>query len=88
MLVVNPQHIAVALAYRAGEDRAPRVVARGADHHALRLRRAALRWNVVVVEHRALARALFGECRRGDEVGSAHYDQVAELYLRLDARRA
>lgn len=87
MLVVNPEHVAVALSYRPDRDRAPRVVARGADHHALRLRRAAARWSVPILHSPALARALFAEVERGGFVPGAHYNPVAELYLKLEADR-
>jgi flagellar biosynthetic protein FlhB len=84
LLLVNPEHVAVALGYRAGEDRAPRVLAKGAGHHALRLRRAAARWNVPVVRDVALARALFADCARRAEIGADHYEAVAAHYLRLE----
>jgi len=87
LLVVNPQHVAVALSYYPDKDRAPRVVAKGAEHHALRLRRAAVRWNVPILHQPALARALFAEAERGRPIPAAHYNPVAELYLKLEADR-
>ncbi len=87
MLVVNPEHVAVALVYRSEKDAAPRVTAKGRGYHALRLRRAAIRWNVPIIQQQPLARALFATCERDRQIGAEHYDQVAELYLKLEADR-
>lgn len=87
MLIVNPSHVAVALAYRAGEHAAPVVTAMGADRHALRLRTAAARLGIPILESRALARALFREASMGREIPAAHFHAVAGLYNMLEETR-
>ncbi|MGJ3628982.1 EscU/YscU/HrcU family type III secretion system export apparatus switch protein [Sphingomonas sp. MMS24-JH45] len=83
LLLVNPEHVAVALGYRPGTDRAPRVLAKGEGYHALRLRRAAGRWNVPIVRDRALARALFAAVDQRQEIATTQFEAVAEHYLKL-----
>jgi flagellar biosynthesis protein FlhB len=87
MLIVNPRHVAVALAYRPGEDEAPIVTALGADRHALQLKAAARRLAIPIFESRQLARALFKEGEMGREISPSHFHAVAELYYRLGEMR-
>ena len=58
VVVTNPTHISVALAYRRGDMGAPKVVAKGADHLALKIREIAKENNVPLVENVPVARAL------------------------------
>lgn len=83
LMIVNPHHIAVALAYRPAEHAAPMVTALGADRHALQLRGAARRLGIPIVEQRTLARALFRDSDMGREIAAHHYHAVAEQYFRL-----
>lgn len=83
MLIVNPRHIAVALAYRPGDHAAPVVTAMGADRHALQLRAAATRLGIPIFEQKLLARALFKDSEMGREIASRHYHAVAEFYFKL-----
>jgi flagellar biosynthesis protein FlhB len=76
VVVVNPTHVAVALRYGEG-DAAPRVVARGADHLARRIRREAHRIGIPVRQDVPLARALYRQCRLGQHVPAALYEAVA-----------
>jgi|GEM_PF-8071 flagellar biosynthetic protein FlhB len=79
VVVTNPTHYAVALRYRAGEDRAPVVVAKGADNLARRIREIAAEAHVPLVENPPLARALFAQTEPGDEIPADLYTAVAEL---------
>ena len=89
MLIVNPHHIAVALAYRPGMQAAPLVTAIGADRHALQLKAAARRLGIPIFEDQPLARALFKDSDMGREIAPHHYQAVAEHYFKLgDAARA
>jgi flagellar biosynthetic protein FlhB len=58
VIITNPTHISVALAYRRGEMDAPRIVAKGKDLLALRIRELAKENDVPIVENKPLARAL------------------------------
>ncbi len=79
VIVTNPTHFAVALAYRDGEMRAPRVVAKGADAIAMKIRELGAAHQVPLLEAPPLARALFKHAEVGDEVPAALYGAVAEV---------
>ncbi|MFN8542723.1 MAG: EscU/YscU/HrcU family type III secretion system export apparatus switch protein [Candidatus Binatia bacterium] len=79
VVLTNPTHVAVALRYRAEEGAAPRVLAKGAEEMAQRIKDAARRAGVPIVERRALARALFRAVEVGSEVPPNLYRAVAEI---------
>lgn len=79
VLLVNPTHYAVALAYRHGEMPAPAITARGAGEMAQRMRREAQRRGVPVVEHPPLARALFAAREADGFVPEACFADVARI---------
>ena len=79
VVVTNPTHFAVALAYHDGKMRAPTVVAKGADLVALRIREIAAQHHVPVMEQPALARALHRHAEIGEEVPVALYNAVAQV---------
>ena len=58
VVITNPTHYAVALAYERGTQSAPRVVAKGVDEVAARIREAAEKHGVPLVPNPPLARAL------------------------------
>lgn len=78
-LVVNPTHVAVALSYDRSRGGAPRVVAKGADELAARLREEALARGVPVIEDPPLARAIYSACALDAEIPPALYAAVARL---------
>jgi flagellar biosynthetic protein FlhB len=79
VVVTNPTHFAVALKYESELMSAPKVVAKGVDEVAFRIREVANENNVPIVENPALARALFAAADIDDEVPSEHYKAVAEI---------
>lgn len=79
VVVTNPSHYAVALAYRNGEMRAPKVLAKGADHVAQRIRELASDAGVPLLEAPPLARALYQHTEIGDEIPEKLYNAVAEV---------
>lgn len=79
VVVTNPTHYSVALAYDEGRMRAPRVVAKGTGLIALRIREIAAEHNIPVLEAPPLARALCKHAELGDEIPSALYRAVAEV---------
>ncbi len=86
VVVTNPTHLAVALRYGVG-DAAPRVVAKGADRVALRIRREAARHGVPITENKPLARALYRQVRVDGYVPGALYEAVA-VVLAVAYRRS
>jgi flagellar biosynthetic protein FlhB len=79
VVVTNPTHFAVALQYRDGEMRAPKVVAKGVNLVAARIRELAAEHNVPLLEAPPLARALYYNVRLEAEVPGALYGAVAEV---------
>lgn len=78
VIVTNPTHFAVALAYTAGM-RAPKVVAKGVDAVALRIREIGAEHGVPLLEAPPLARALYRFSELEDEIPGALYNAVAEV---------
>ena len=79
VVVTNPTHYSVALSYRENSMRAPRVVAKGQDLTALRIRELAREHGVPIVEAPPLARALFSHTELEDEIPETLYTAVAEV---------
>ena len=79
VVITNPTHFAVALYYEQSESAAPRVVAKGMDHLALKIRETAENSDVPVVENPPLARALHKATEIGDFIPEQHYQAVAEV---------
>jgi flagellar biosynthesis protein FlhB len=79
VVVTNPTHYAVALSYRNGEMRAPKVVAKGLGHIAQRIRQLAVENSVPLLEAPPLARALHQHTEIGDEIPEQLYSAVAEV---------
>lgn len=83
MLIVNPQHFAVALAYDASRMEAPQVTAKGRNQYALQLKRLAAEQSIPIFEAPPLARALYRLCEKGDPVPASEYRLVVDLYLKV-----
>jgi flagellar biosynthetic protein FlhB len=79
VVVTNPTHFAVALRYQDGTAGAPRVVAKGADLLAARIRELAQEHRVPILQAPPLARALYRHTELGDEIPVALYSVVAEI---------
>ncbi|MGD2107926.1 MAG: flagellar biosynthesis protein FlhB [Phycisphaerae bacterium] len=79
VVVTNPTHVAVAVRYDPETMAAPKVVAKGADEMALRIRRIAAEFKVPTVERPPLARALFEAVDVGQYVPERLYKAIAEV---------
>ena len=79
VVVTNPTHFAVALQYDADTMEAPKVVAKGQDFIALKIKEIAKEHNVPVVENPPLARALFATVEIDSVIPTEHYAAVAEV---------
>lgn len=79
VVVTNPTHFAVALQYDAGKMAAPKVVAKGAELIALRIREVAEAHDIPILEAPPLARALHRHAEVGGQVPAALYLAVAEV---------
>lgn len=79
VVIRNPTHYAVAIRYDPEKNRAPLVVAKGADRVALRIVAIAEENDVVVMENRPLARGLFETVDLDMEIPEKFYQPVAEV---------
>lgn len=79
VIITNPTHLSIALRYDSDAMRAPKVIAKGADLMAMRIRQIATANGIPLVERKPLARALYGSVEVGDEVPEEHYTAVAEI---------
>lgn len=79
LVVMNPTHYAVAIRYDDSSMNAPRVVAKGADLIAMKIRDVAKAHNVPVLQSPMLARALYAHAELDGEVPSALYTAVAQV---------
>jgi flagellar biosynthetic protein FlhB len=78
-VIVNPTHYAVAILYAPESAAAPRVVAKGKNYMALRIRKLAVLHQVPIVENPPLARALYDSVEVGQEIPTYLYRAVAEI---------
>jgi flagellar biosynthesis protein FlhB len=79
VIVTNPTHYAVALQYDNDAMTAPKVVAKGADFLAQKIREIAIANGIPIIERPPLARALYKECDVGQEIPESLYSAVAEI---------
>ncbi|WP_440222696.1 type III secretion system export apparatus subunit SctU [Dokdonella sp. MW10] len=79
VVVTNPTHVAVALHYEPGETELPVVVAKGEDHEAAMIRKAAEEAGVPIMQNVALARGLNENVEVDDYVTSEFFQAVAEV---------
>jgi len=78
VIVTNPTHLSVAISYQRSEMDAPRIVAKGADHLAFRIREIGREHQVPIIENKPVARALYKQ-EVGEEIPEEMFTAVAEL---------
>ena len=88
LLVVNPEHFAVALFYDRETMAAPQIMAKGRNRFALQMKDEAFRRNMPIIRAPELARALYRQATIGDEVPPQFYAAVADLYIDLYRNQA
>lgn len=79
VVITNPTHIAIALVYHEGEHSAPRVVAKGVEVLAQRIRDIAAEHDIAIVENPPVAQMLWKHTEIGDEIPIELYQAVAEI---------
>jgi len=79
VVVTNPTHYAVALKYNREDMNAPKVLAKGEDLFALKIREIAIKNNVPVKEDRVLAKLLYEQTEVGQEIPENLYNAVATV---------
>jgi flagellar biosynthetic protein FlhB len=79
VVVTNPTHFAIAIRYDESSMHAPKVVAKGQDYLAMKIREIAGLHGVPILERPPLARALYKLCEVGQEIPEKFYGAVAEI---------
>jgi len=79
VVITNPTHIAVALKYDQSKMNAPKVVAKGLDEVALRIKEIAIKNDVVIVENPPLAQSLYKQAQIDKEIPIELYEAVAKI---------
>ncbi len=91
VVVVNPTHYAVALQYRPPEQSSPKVLAKGRNHVALKIRGRAESLGIPIVENPPVAQLLYKTAKIDREIPEDLYQAVAEVLAyvyKLDRRKA
>lgn len=79
VVITNPTHYAVAILYEADKYEAPRVIAKGSDYLAQKIKEIAKENDVEIVENKPLARMLYANVEIGEFVPPELYKAVAEV---------
>lgn len=79
VVIVNPEHYAVALKYDAQKAEAPFVVAKGIDEMALYIREIATKHKIEVVPMPPLARAIYNTSQVNQQIPVLLYKAVAQV---------
>ncbi|MGC4061415.1 MAG: EscU/YscU/HrcU family type III secretion system export apparatus switch protein [Aquabacterium sp.] len=88
VLVTNPTHYAVAIAYKRDTMSAPKIVAKGSGDMAARMRELARQHHVPIVENPPLARSLYRLAQPDDYLPEQHYSEVAKILVWVFAAKA
>ena len=79
VVITNPTHLAIAIKYEEGKMEAPKVIAKGADNIALKIKEKALENNVPIIENKPLARLIYDSVEIDGEIPQDMYQAVAEV---------
>lgn len=79
VVVTNPTHLAIALRYKQGKDEAPKVIGKGADYIALKIKEKAREYEVPIIENKPLARMIYQKVEIDEEIPVEMYQAVAEI---------
>lgn len=83
VIITNPTHISVALAYDPLSPGAPRVLAKGKGHIAAKIREIARENHIPMRENKPLARSLFKQVKVGDEIPEALFEAIAIILAEI-----
>jgi len=79
VVITNPTHYAVALRYDKTKENAPRIVAKGMDNLALKIKEIAREHLIQIVENPPLARELYKSCEVNETIPETLFKAVAEV---------
>jgi len=81
VVITNPTHYAVALVYEESVSSAPKVIAKGQDYIARKIKEVALEHDIEIVENPPLAQSLYAMCEIDDEIPEELYQAVADILV-------
>ena len=80
VVITNPTHLAIALKYEEGTDmEAPKVLAKGADYLALKIKSIAKENEIPIIENKPLARIMYDKVEIDNDIPPELYQGVAEI---------
>ena len=79
VVITNPTHFAIVLKYDEEQMDSPIVVAKGADFVAQKIKMIAAEHDIVLVENRPLARAMYDQVEIGDRIPEDFFKAIAEI---------
>ena len=83
VVITNPEHYAVAIKYERKTMSAPKVIAKGVDHIALKIKEIAEENDIPIVENPFLARSLYESCNIGDLIPEKFYVAIAKILAKI-----
>lgn len=82
VVITNPTHLAIALKYEeGGEMETPKVVAKGADYIAFKIKNTAKENDIPIIENKPLARLMYDRVEIDDDIPQDLYQAVAEVLV-------
>jgi len=79
VVITNPTHIAIAIKYVEGQMEAPRLVAKGAENVAIKIKELAKEADIPIIENKPLARLIYQEVELEHDIPQEMYQAVAEI---------
>lgn len=79
VIITNPTHIAIAIKYVEGQMEAPKLVAKGSEKVAIKIKELAKEANVPIIENKPLARLIYKEVELEQDIPQEMYQAVAEI---------
>jgi flagellar biosynthetic protein FlhB len=80
VVITNPTHYAVALKYDNKVNTAPKIVAKGIDFLAIKIKDIAKEHNIPIIENPSLARSLYDQIEIDREIPGEFYKAMAEIF--------
>lgn len=83
VVITNPTHYAVALDYDESVMKAPRVLAKGADLMAARIKEIALEHDIPIIENKPLTRAIYANVELGEIIPPKYYTAMSVVIAKV-----
>jgi flagellar biosynthetic protein FlhB len=80
VVITNPTHYAIALKYDNKVDSAPKMIAKGIDFIAVKIKNIANEHDIPIIENPALARALHDQIEIDQQIPGEFYKALAEIF--------